>query len=101
MNRPDFRTLPELPGHPSFRWVGSCYMEQEQYDTELWHIVKSYERDDGSTGHYWSARLSGLQRYSRLVAERRERRITASRTRREADDEWSSHVASLLDNRSE
>lgn len=97
MARPDFQTLTPMQGRPDLRLVNGTFMDREQYDTESWRIVKTYERDDGSRGAYWSAPLDGLQRWGRLCHERREASKRAWRERQEADDEWSNHVATLIE----
>jgi hypothetical protein len=81
---------------PDHRLVDGVWMTREEYDVCGWHIVRTYETV-GGTVHYWRATLEGLRRYGQLVAQRRSDRIAAAITRREADDEFSEHVESILD----
>jgi hypothetical protein len=109
MSQPDFRTLPEVVGRPGVRWVGTMVMAEDQYRAEGWHHSGPRSAPSESsygvahpvhgtiTVHYWRATLEGLRGYGRLVAQRRSDRIAAAITRREADDEFSEHVESILD----
>jgi hypothetical protein len=90
MTPPDFQTLPRMEGSQTYRQVAGTFMDFEQYTAEGWY------RD--SRG-YWVARLEGLQRYGRLIAQRREQRIAAAIHRREEDDSWSNEMANLIEER--
>jgi hypothetical protein len=96
---PDFQTLPILPGHPTYRLVGNLWMDAEEYTVCGWQLVKTYTRDDGTKSGYWAASLDGLRRYGQILRKRREDRIAAAVNRRDQDDEWSSHVQSLIEER--
>jgi CubicO group peptidase (beta-lactamase class C family) len=94
---PDFRTLPEVQGHPELRIVNGASMDFEQCQTEQWQLVKPYTRDDGTRSGYWVATLEGLRRYGELQRKRREDRITSARERRETEDAWSQEVTNWIE----
>lgn len=80
---PDFKTLPEVAGSTTHRWVGTATMDFEEYDICGWHQPKP---------GYWVARLEGLRRYGQLKRDREEAKWAERRARREAEDQWSAEV---------
>ena len=87
MSSPDFKTLPEVVGSQTHRWVGTTMMDEERYRLEGWHLHRGA----------WVARLPGLLEYGRLIYDRREARFAEARARREADDAWSAEVERMVD----
>src|SRR5687767_12818128 len=94
---PNFQTLTAHPSMATHRLVDGVWMDYEQYQTEQWEVVRTYTRDDGSTGAYWQATLDGLRRYGQLRRSREEAKRAERRYRREADDEWSEHIAKQIE----
>lgn len=97
MTRPDFNTLPMLPGHPHLRLVAGSWIDREEYDVCQWHVVRTYETDDGGTGAYWKATLDGLRRYGALKAQRKAERREQWADREAEDEAYRQYIDSLHD----
>jgi hypothetical protein len=95
--KPDFATLPALPGFPEYRQVDGTWMGREQYDAEGWHVHRDFTRPDGTTGWYWKADLDAIYRYSELRLQRRDDRRRQWQERDEADDEYRRYIDALED----
>ena len=92
---PDYRTLPKGPtGLPT---VHGLPMTEEEYRVTGWHSRGSHTTDSGTTEQHWIAPMTGHIAWGRLERQRREQRIAGAVARREADDEWSDHIASLVE----
>jgi hypothetical protein len=92
---PEWRSLPKGPaGLPI---VHGLPMTEDEYREGGWHSRGTYTTALGTEEHEWVAPLDRLQEAGRREHQRRERRIAEARTRREADDEWSAHVASMIE----
>jgi hypothetical protein len=68
-------------------------MTREEYDLGGWLILGYYVTDSGEQRAYWAQTYAGIER----AAQARRSRITAARNRREQDDEWSNHIARMVD----
>lgn len=97
--RPDWNTLPTIPGHPDYRIVDGRWMTFEEYDTAMWRVVKELTTDTGLKLRYWAAPLDGLQAWGRFCHQRREAEFRARQYRREADDAWSDSVNADIEER--
>jgi hypothetical protein len=80
-----------------FRWVGSRLVDEEQYRIEGWQRGPEFTDKYGGTAHYWRPSIEGCEAYFRLREGRKAERKAAWQSRQESDDEWSDHVASLVD----
>lgn len=80
-----FQELPDVGN--GYRLMGSTVIDEEQFRVEGWHLVAGQ----------WTARLEGLHRYAQLRRQRKAERKAAWQTRQESDEEWSSHVSSLIE----
>ena len=99
---PPFDSLPALLGSPC-RWVGSQVMDEEQYRLERWECSTRKAWDFSGptpksvTATYWRASIVGMGEYGDLRGLRRADRKAAWQARQEADDEWSRHVAQMVE----
>lgn len=94
-----FHSLPEIPGVPGYRVVHGAWMDEEEYRVTGWHSRGTYQTAKGETEHIWVAPLGGHILWAQQSWQRREQRITAAQTRRQADDEWSDNVVSMIEGR--
>ena len=110
MDRPDFRTLPDIGS--GYRAVGGVPMDEEQYRIEGWHRAGPKGQDSfyvvphphrpgclqpSRRIEYWQPTLEGLRAYSRLLTERWEARIAAKKAREEHEDSFREYVNALDD----
>lgn len=87
---PDWHELPKGPSGLPF--VHGMPMTEEEYLVTGWHSRGTYSVA-GATEYEWIAPLAGHQAWAR----RQHERVVASRTRREADEEWSRHIESMVE----
>ena len=87
---PAFSSLPILDG-TDCRWVGTTVMDEEQYRLERW------QRRQVADAIYWQASIPGMIEYGQLRQLRRDDRKAAWQTRQAADDDWSRHVAAMVE----
>lgn len=92
---PDWRSLPEVPNVPRVRSVHGMWMTEEEYRVSGWHSRGTYVSAKGITEHLWIAPLGGLIEWSRREWQRRE----AGFQKRQADQEWSDNVVSMIEAR--
>lgn len=92
---PEWRTLPTVPGVPDRRPVHGMWMTEEEYRVSGWHSRGTYVSGKGVTEHLWIAPLGGLIEWSRREWQRRE----AGFQKRQADQEWSDNVVSMIEAR--
>ena len=97
MSKPDFATLEAFPGNPDYRMVNGSWMNREEFDTCGWHVSGEYVDDTGKTHRYWQAELAGLQRYGRLIAERKADRRMARLEREAEEDEFTEYSNAVSD----
>lgn len=92
---PEWRTLPPIPGVPDRRPVHGMWMTEEEYRVSGWHSRGTYVSGKGVTEHLWVAPIGGLIEWSRREWQRRE----AGFQKRQADQEWSDNVVSMIEAR--
>lgn len=106
MTQPPFDSLPQVPDQPAYRYVNGRVMEREEYEVCEWHITGSYEVQHPHrpgcllpkvTLHNWAGTIEGFGRWSQLLQERKQAKRDNWRGRQESDNEWSSHVQSLIE----
>lgn len=86
-----------LPQNEGMVYIHGLWMTQEEYDQVGWLAVLQYTTDTGTKAIAWVAPLEGLQRWSRIVHERREADIKAAMTRRARDEEWSEQIVAGME----
>jgi hypothetical protein len=94
---PPFEALPASTD-PRFRWAGTHLLDEEQFRVEGWQrSVQTFPDKYGAPQHYWRPSVEGCEASARLRADRKTERKAVWQSRQESDDEWSEHVASLVD----
>ncbi len=94
-----FHQLPDS-GVDGYRFVNGAFMDKEEYDLCDYRLELSYIAiPSGKLVELYRPSLAGLERYSRLKAERKHDRMVAAVTKRQADDEYSDSIQDLIDKR--
>ena len=87
---PVFDSLPEVPGVPGLRWMGSTMMDRRTYEAEGWHC-----REFGGTT-YWRGNLRDLEQEALRTASERSRRKALWAARQEGDPAHQAWIESLV-----
>lgn len=73
--------------------VNGAAITEAEYDKWDYRLMAEYTNDQGRPVQIFAVTYAGIQRAS----EDRRNRIVAARTRRESDDEWSNHIARMVE----